>query len=231
MRSFKVREMEKTRNLKQLVVVVAAILMVGLVFVGIYLQSQPRRLYPGEVREYEGENLSSISDVRENAIRGNQFVNESTYRLNVTGLVNQPKLYTYSEIVNGFQRYEKIVTLCCVQGWNAKILWEGVLIRDLLNASGVNQTAKIIIFRAADDYTTSMPLNYFYDKDIIMAYKMNGLVLPPEKGFPFQLVAESKYGYKWIKWITQIELSDDENYRGYWESRGNTNDADVGANP
>ena len=220
--------MEKTRNLKQLVVVVAAILMVGLVFVGIYLQSQPRRLYPGEVREYEGENLSSISDVRENAIRGNQFVNESTYRLNVTGLVNQPKLYTYSEIVNGFQRYEKIVTLCCVQGWNAKILWEGVLIRDLLNASGVNQTAKIIIFRAADDYTTSMPLSYFYDKDIIMAYKMNGLVIPPEKGFPFQLVAESKYGYKWIKWITQIELSDDENYKGYWESRGNTNDADIG---
>ena len=220
--------MEKTRNLKRLVVVVAAILMVGLVFVGIYLQSQPRRLYPGEVREYEGENLSSISDVRENAIRGNQIVNESTYRLTVTGLVNEKKTYTYAEVINGFQHYEKVVTLYCVQGWNAKILWEGVLIRDLLNASGVNQTAKIIIFRAADDYTTSMPLSYFYDKDIIMAYKMNGLVIPPEKGFPFQLVAESKYGYKWIKWITQIELSDDENYKGYWESRGNTNDADIG---
>jgi DMSO/TMAO reductase YedYZ molybdopterin-dependent catalytic subunit len=60
-----------------------------------------------------------------------------------------------------------------------------------------------------------------------MAYKMNGLVLPPERGFPFELVAESKYGYKWIKWITSIELSDNENYLGYWESRGFSNDATV----
>jgi DMSO/TMAO reductase YedYZ molybdopterin-dependent catalytic subunit len=60
-----------------------------------------------------------------------------------------------------------------------------------------------------------------------MAYKMNGLVLPPERGFPFQLVAESKWGYKWIKWITRIEVSGDEGYRGYWESRGYSDDADL----
>ncbi len=60
-----------------------------------------------------------------------------------------------------------------------------------------------------------------------MAYKMNGLTLPPERGFPFQLVAEKKWGYKWIKWITGIELSDDEDYRGYWESRGYSNEADL----
>jgi DMSO/TMAO reductase YedYZ molybdopterin-dependent catalytic subunit len=56
---------------------------------------------------------------------------------------------------------------------------------------------------------------------------MNGLVFPPERGFPFQLVAESKYGYKWIKWITEIELSDNANYKGYWESRGFSNDASL----
>jgi len=60
-----------------------------------------------------------------------------------------------------------------------------------------------------------------------MAYKMNDLTLPPERGFPFQLVAEKKWGYKWIKWITKIELSDDEEYRGYWESRGYSNEADL----
>jgi len=49
---------------------------------------------------------------------------------------------------------------------------------------------------------------------------MNGVPLPPERGFPFQLIAESKWGYKWIKWITEIELSNDSNYKGYWESRG-----------
>jgi DMSO/TMAO reductase YedYZ molybdopterin-dependent catalytic subunit len=60
-----------------------------------------------------------------------------------------------------------------------------------------------------------------------MAYKMNNVTLPPERGFPFQLVAESKWGYKWIKWITTIELSDDSAYRGYWESRGFSNTGNV----
>jgi len=224
---FEVSEMEKVRNRKDAVVAFAAVLVLVLIFVGIYVQSQPR-LYPGEVREYQGENLSSISDVQENAIRGNQFVNESTYRLSVTGLVNQTKVYTYSQVLNGFQNYEKVVTLYCVEGWNAEILWEGVLVRDLLNASSVSDTAKVVIFHAQDGYTTSLPLSYFYDNNIILAYKMNRLVLPDEKGFPFQLVAESKYGYKWIKWVTEIEVSDNENYLGYWESRGNSNSADVG---
>jgi DMSO/TMAO reductase YedYZ molybdopterin-dependent catalytic subunit len=56
---------------------------------------------------------------------------------------------------------------------------------------------------------------------------MNEAVIPTERGFPFQLVAESKWGYKWIKWITRIELSDDVNYRGYWESRGYSNEGDL----
>jgi DMSO/TMAO reductase YedYZ molybdopterin-dependent catalytic subunit len=41
------------------------------------------------------------------------------------------------------------------------------------------------------------------------------------------VVAESKWGYKWVKWVTKLELSDDPNYRGYWESRGYNNDADL----
>ena len=207
--------------------IIAALVILGIVFIGFFLANLPRRLYPGEVRDYQGENLSSISDVRENAINGNQNLNRTTYRLNVTGLVNESREYTYSEVVDGFPKYEKVVTLYCVQGWNARILWEGVLVRDLLNASGVMPAAKVVIFHASDGYTTSMPLEYFYDKDILMAYKMNGLVLPPEKGFPFELVAESKLGYKWIKWITQIELSDNVDYRGFWESRGYPNDADA----
>lgn len=70
-------------------------------------------------------------------------------------------------------------------------------------------------------------MTYIIDNNIMIAYKMNGIVLPPERGFPFQLVAESKYGYKWIKWITKVEISDNVNYLGYWESRGFPNSADV----
>jgi DMSO/TMAO reductase YedYZ molybdopterin-dependent catalytic subunit len=46
-------------------------------------------------------------------------------------------------------------------------------------------------------------------------------------GFPFQLAAEDKWGYKWIKWVTKIELSNNPDYRGFWESRGYSNQGDI----
>jgi DMSO/TMAO reductase YedYZ molybdopterin-dependent catalytic subunit len=220
--------MEKIKSHKQTIAIASILVIFAVVIlVGVYLQNQPRRLYPGEVREYQGENLSSLSDIYDNAIVGTQVIDQSTYRLTVDGLVSNSRKYTYDQVLSGFQNYEKVVAIYCVQGWNAKILWQGVLVRDLLNQSGVDQNAKVIIFHAADGYTTAMPVSYFYNHDIIMAYKMNGLAIPPEKGFPFQLIAESKYGYKWIKWINQIELSDNVNYLGYWESRGYSNDAGI----
>ncbi len=208
-------------------VVIAAILagLAVIVLLAVLLQSRPPTLYPSEVRNYQGENLSSVSNIIDNAIAGTQVINQTTYRLTVNGLVTNPKQYTYDQVINGFQSYQKVVTIYCVEGWNAKILWQGVLVRDLLNASNVSSNATVVIFHATDGYTTALPVSYFYDHDILLAYKMNNLVIPPEKGFPFQLVAESRLGYKWIKWINQIELSDNTSYLGYWESRGYSNDA------
>jgi DMSO/TMAO reductase YedYZ molybdopterin-dependent catalytic subunit len=204
--------------------VIIAIASIGFVWIGA---NSIHKLRPGEVSEYMGQDLSKIDDFRENSIKGPQNVDISTYTLTVIGLVNNSRTYTYDEVINEHQRYEKVVTLHCVEGWDVTILWEGVLVKDLLNEAGIDPKTKVVIFYAYDGYSTSLPLSFIVDNDILMAYKMNGLVLPPERGFPFQLVAESKYGYKWVKWITAIELSDNENYRGYWESRGFSNDADV----
>lgn len=107
------------------------------------------------------------------------------------------------------------------------ILWEGVLVRDILNTSGVDPQANTVIFHAIDGYTTSFPIEYLQDNDILMAYQMNNVTIPAERGFPFMLVAEDKWGYKWIKWIDRIELSNDTNYRGYWEQRGYSNSGDL----
>jgi DMSO/TMAO reductase YedYZ molybdopterin-dependent catalytic subunit len=219
--------MEKIKRFKVPIIVVSALLLILLIIAGVYWQSMPRMLYPEEIREYEGQDLSSIGDFRENSIRGPQYINASTYRLTITGLVNKTLEYTYDDVVNGFQKYQKVITLHCVEGWSVTILWEGFLLKDLLNEAGIDPNATVVIFRAYDGYSTSHPLDYLLNNDILIAYKMNDVVLPPERGFPFQLVAESKYGYKWIKWITSIEVSDDEGFRGYWESRGFPNDATV----
>lgn len=179
-----------------------------------------------EVREYQGQDLSSVAtDFRENSIHGPQFIDKDSYELEVTGLVDNPRNYTYDEVINR-QLYKKVSELECVEGWSVNILWEGILFRDLLDEVGAKPEANTVILYAYDGYSTSFPLSFFYDKDIIMAYRMNDVTIPPERGWPFMLVAEDKWGYKWIKWITRIELSDNEDYRGYWESRGYNQNGD-----
>jgi len=207
--------------------VVLSLILIATNGCGVSNMDKTEELKPVEIRQYEGTKLSSVNDFRENSIKGPQHVDIETYRLRISGLVKSPKNYTYDEVINNRQHYKKTVTLDCVEGWSVTILWEGLLVRDLIAESSPLTNAKVIIFHAYDGYTTSLPIDYIMNNDIIMAYKMNEITLPAERGFPFQLVAESKWGYKWTKWITEIELSDDVNYRGYWESRGYSNDADL----
>ena len=219
--------MDNSKRFRQLVAASFVIMFIVILIIGIYyaVQNNPERLYPSEIRDYEGQDLSSIGDFRENSIKGPQNVSTANYRLQITGLVNRTIEYSYDEVLARFQKYEKVVKLHCVEGWSVTILWEGFLVNDLLREAGVNTSAVGVIFYAYDGYSTALPLDYITNSSIIVAYKMNGLVLPPERGFPFQLVAESQYGYKWIKWITQIELTGNSDYLGYWESRGYPNNA------
>ena len=189
-------------------------------------QTDLQELTKIEVTEYEGKDLSSLTDFRENSIKGPQYINTDVYTLTIDGLVEQPISLTYDEVLDN-QKYTKVVTLHCVEGWSVDILWDGILLADLFEAVDIQESADTVIFHSEDGYSTALPLQTIMDRQLMIAYKMNGVVLPPERGFPFQLVAEDKLGYKWIKWITRIELSDDANYKGYWEQRGFDNEADV----
>lgn len=180
-----------------------------------------------EIRDYQGQLLSSVRDFRENSIHGPQNISEAGYHLTVTGRVQHPRSFTYQHILDRYPVYEKVVMLHCVEGWSVTILWEGIRIAELLHDVGIEPNATTVIFYAADGYSTALPLNYLEENYILMAHRMNGVTLPIERGFPFQLVAESKWGYKWIKWITSIELTDNADYEGYWESRGFPNNGDI----
>lgn len=192
-----------------------------------HINSESAILGYGEIRKYQGQALSSINDFRENSISGPQYIDQKAYKLKIRGLVENPTEYSYDFILNNFNRFTKVLTLNCVEGWSVKLLWEGFLVRDVIEKAVPTDNAKVVIFHAYDGYSTSFPIEYFTQRDIMMAFKMNEVTLPPERGFPFQLVAEDKWGYKWCKWITEIELSDNEDFLGYWESRGYSNDGSL----
>ncbi len=145
------------------------------------------------------------------------------------GLVDNPLSLSYADLL-AYPQISKLMDLNCVEGWNFTAKWTGPSLTDILNESRVKPEARIAIFYTPEGPYgfTSLDLSYIQEKNIILALKDNDITLPPDRGFPFQVVAESKYGYKWAKWVTRIEISSDINFRGYWESQGYNNNADVG---
>ena len=200
--------------------------LLGLWWPTITVQAQSENVQQVEIREYQGEKLGSVDDFRENSIEGVQRIDPDTYLLRIDGLVEQTQSHTYATLQE-MPHTKKLVTLHCVEGWSVTALWEGIPVSDLLQQVAPTATANTVIFHAHDGYTTSLPLDVILERNLIIADRINDITLPPERGFPFQLVAEDKWGYKWIKWITRIELSEDADYRGFWESRGYNNDGDL----
>ncbi|MDD1751413.1 MAG: molybdopterin-dependent oxidoreductase [Methanothrix sp.] len=179
-----------------------------------------------EAGEYQGRRLVPISEQGNNALSGTQHLDREVLRLNVTGLVRKNLSFSYQDLL-ALPAYSELAYMPCVEGWGFDAKWTGFRVTDLLNMSGPLPQASYVVFYSADGYSTGLPLDYLRDNQILLAYGINDVTLPAELGFPLQLVAKSRYGYKWAKWITSIEVVDRE-VRGYWESRGYSNSAKVG---
>jgi DMSO/TMAO reductase YedYZ molybdopterin-dependent catalytic subunit len=181
-----------------------------------------------EATEFMGVKLTPISQQRNNALAGTQHIDRDSYRLVVDGMVDHPLSLSYTDLL-AYPQVSKLMDLNCVEGWDFTAKWTGPELTAIFNDAGVQPGALIAIFYTADDSVgyTSLDLSYIREKNIIIALKLNDVTLPEERGFPFQVVAESKFGYKWAKWVNRIELSADTNFRGYWESAGYNNNADI----
>jgi DMSO/TMAO reductase YedYZ molybdopterin-dependent catalytic subunit len=182
-----------------------------------------------EATEFLGTKLTPIADQRNNALSGTQKIDKDTYKLTVDGLVENPLSLSYADLL-AYPQISKLMNLNCVEGWYFTAKWTGPALGAIFADAKVKPEALIAIFYSTDVETkgySSLTLKDINDRNLIIALKLNDLTLPQSRGFPFQVVAESKYGYKWAKWITRIELSSDTNFRGYWEDSGYNNNADI----
>jgi len=145
----------------------------------------------------------------------------------VDGLVKKKLSLSYQELKT-FPRQKKVITTHCVEGWQVTVLWEGIPFREVISRAGVDSKVNTVIFHGVDGYTTSLAYKTVAGKNMLLADSANRIPLPARLGFPFILVAEDKWGYKWARWVSRIELSSDESYQGYWERNGYSNDAELG---
>jgi len=181
-----------------------------------------------EATEFQGVKLTPIKDQNNNAQKVTQIIDEDNYRLRIDGYVEHPLDLSYANL-QAYPQISQLVTLESVDGSSFTAKWTGPSLSAILADAGVKPEATIAIFITADFSAgyTSLDLSYINDNNIIIALKDNDITLTPDMGFPFQVVATNKYNYKWAKWVTHIVLSSDANFRGYWESSGYNNNADI----
>lgn len=181
-----------------------------------------------EIQEYKGRKLSPFERAYDNAVEQplERQVKIASFRLKVDGAVEKPLSLSYDQVL-ALPQVKRVVNMPCVEGWTETLLYEGVRLVDLLDKAKMKPGVTTVIFYTAGKrYSSSLSLDYVKKADVLLGFKINGLTLDQKRGFPFQVVALHKLGYKWVKWVERIELSD-KPYEGFWEKRGYSNQADT----
>jgi len=145
------------------------------------------------------------------------------WELEVGGLVENPLVLSYSDILNMPQSsvFATLESISNPQGGSmiGNAVWTGVSFDYILEYAVPDKDALEVVFYCEDGYSTSLTIEDVLVEGVILAYKMNGKALTPEHGYPVRMVVPEKYGMKWPKWVNTIELVDYD-YKGYWEQRG-----------
>lgn len=162
------------------------------------------------------------------ALRDNAF---ETYRLRIGGKVGNPLSLSLSDLKSLPSRTQ-ITKHDCVEGWTAIGGWTGVPLSTLLEEARLDGDVRYIVFHCFDtlgrnsaQYYESIDLIDAFHPQTILAYEMNGQMLPVAHGAPLRLRAERHLGYKQAKYIRAIEAvssfaSLHGGRGGYWEDRG-----------
>lgn len=153
-------------------------------------------------------------------------VDGRTWRLTIKGLVEKPLTLTYEEL-RARPAVDLHATLMCINYEpdedlisNAK--WRGVRLVELLKEAGLKSGVTHLILRSVDGYDESHRLERAQDPGTLLAYGMNDKVLPIDHGYPVRAVIPGLYGYKNVKWLTEIEAVD-KPHQGYWQKAAGRN--------
>lgn len=145
-------------------------------------------------------------------------IEESSYRLEVTGLVADKRKWALPEL-RAMPQVDQVTRHICVEGWSAIGKWGGVPFASFLRRVGADLTAKYVGFKCADDYFTSIDMPTALHPQTVLALTYDGQPLPPKYGFPMKLRMPTKLGYKNPKHIQAIFVTN--TYPGgYWEDQG-----------
>jgi len=147
------------------------------------------------------------------------------WSVQITGLVERPGVYDFEDIMKKMTIEERIYRFRCVEAWSMVVPWNGFELADLLDLAGIQSSAKYVAFETLYrpeempgqemfvldwPYVEGLRLDEALHPLTIMATGIYGRDIPNQNGAPLRLVVPWKYGFKSIKSIVKITLTDKE---------------------
>ena len=147
----------------------------------------------------------------------------ASYELEVRGLTEHPLDISLEVLRTDYEAVERDVVLQCMTNvhWG-RIRVRGVRLADIVARAGTSPGAEKLLIRGGDGFTSDLWLREILasPEDFLLAYEINGHTVDPDHGYPLRVVSETRYGYKWCKWVVSIEFSGRDALGHYEGKRG-----------
>jgi DMSO/TMAO reductase YedYZ molybdopterin-dependent catalytic subunit len=131
------------------------------------------------------------------------------WRLTVDGLVDRSATFSLDQL-RSFPRSSQITEVACEEGWSYVAEWTGVRLSHVLNLVGVRPKARYVVyFSIQPDWWDSVDMDEAMHPQTFLTYGMNGNDLPVGNGGPVRLRVPRQLGYKSVKFITHMTVTDD----------------------
>jgi len=168
--------------------------------------------HPSLAREFSRSEVSKVAPVSGQPPKTDPYQRLlasgfADWRLSIDGLVARPVSFSLAELKRCPSRTQ-ITEHICEQGWSFVAEWTGVPLSCLMNQVGVLPRARYVMFFPFDDSWGSLDMQDAWHPQTLIAYGMNGQDLPTDHGAPVRLKVPRQLGYKSVKYLSRITLTD-----------------------
>ena len=163
-------------------------------------------------REFKRSDISKVAPVngeppRDVVYQGLLAADFADWQLSLDGLVSRPSTFSLADLKN-FPLRTQITHQACEEGWSFIAEWTGVPLSYVLNLVEVQPQAKYVVFYPFDESWDSLDMSDALHPQTLLAYGMNGQTLPTPHGAPLRLRVPRQLGYKSVKYLSQITVTD-----------------------
>ncbi len=152
-------------------------------------------------------------------------IDSATWRLKVSGLVSEDRVFTLGEI-KAMPSVTIDARLTSVSGFSVRAPWDGVAFSGFLDRVKPLPSATHATFASIGGYDSTLSFENLLRPRVLLCYGVGGEPLELEYGGPVRLLVPHLWGYKSVKWLAEIEMTD-RMKGGYWEDRGYSREAEI----